>query len=218
MEDFWNERFGLMDLLFDTNMSLAAIAQELEVSETTLSKRMREMGLTWIRRKDRKMSRGQSSLTATLQKILPNERIVNEEQIGEQLRLDVYCPSYRLALEYHGRQHYEYVSRFFDTYDDFVRAQQRDERKAELCKEQGITLVVFKYNDDLSEDIVYQRILDAIRSDVTEAPTRRPEKKRPSLKGNPVYEEIKSRRKEIAKTIRAEQKARRKAANETHRY
>lgn len=216
MEDFWNDKYVLMDLLFDTNMSLVEIAAELGISQGQLSKRIREMGLTWIRRKNRKMSRGQSSLTATLQRLLPNEKVVNEHVVGEQLRLDVYCPSYKLALEYHGRQHYEFVNRFFETYDDFLRAQARDERKLELCKEQGITLVVFKYNDDLSEDCVYQRILHEIQADVPATPAvRRPEKKKTmSMKGHPVYEEMKARRRELAKDFRANIKAQKKAGAE----
>lgn len=217
MEDFWSDKHLLTDLLFDTNMSLADIAKELEISPTTLSKRIKEMNLDWIRRKNRKMSRGQSSLTATLQKLLPNENIVNEYHVGEQLRLDVYCPSYKLAIEYHGRQHYDYVGRFFDTYEDFLQAQKRDERKLELCKEQGITVVVFKYNDDLSEDCVYERVLAEIRSDIGATPIHRPTKKN-SVKNHPYYEEMKSRRREIAKQSRDRMKAERKAAAEKFIY
>src|SRR3982751_5007371 len=127
MDDFWSKRYDLTDLLFETNMPLLNIAQEMGVSHKVLCQEMRSMGLTWIRRTSKKMSRGQSVLTSTLKKILPNEKVVNEYHIGDRLKLDIYCPSYNLAIEYHGRQHFEFIPHFHDSYEDFIRAQVRDE-------------------------------------------------------------------------------------------
>ncbi len=216
MEDFWNDKYVLMDLLLSTNMSQAEIAKELDVSQAFLSKQIKLLGLTWIKRKTHKVSRGQSSLTATLQKLLPNEHIENEHHVGDRLRLDVYCHAYKLAVEYHGRQHYEYVSRFFESYEDFLRAQERDQEKLAKCKELGITMVVFKYNDDLSEDVVYDRLLAALQADIPATPTRRIKKHGPTTKkGHPVYEEMKSRRKEFGKQMRDKIKEERKAQGQT---
>ena len=54
--------------------------------------------------------------------------------------------------------------RFFDTKYDFEEAQKRDLKKIERCKELGIALIVFRYNDKLTEQSVYDRIIEAIRT------------------------------------------------------
>lgn len=154
----------LIDLLFDSKLTITEIAKELGVTVVFLNKRINSLGLGWIKDQKKKSSRGQSALTAVMQKLLPSEKIVNEYHIGDRLRLDVYCPSYKLAAEFHGRQHFYYTERFFDSKYEFEEAVKRDEKKAALCKEQGIALVVFRYNDLLTEESVYSRMLEAIRN------------------------------------------------------
>src|SRR4051794_4516019 len=92
----------LTDLVFDSNLSAREIAKDLDATELEIKKRIRDLGLSWVRRKNGHLSRGQGALTTIMRKLLPNEKIVTEEPIGERLRLDVYCPSYKLAAEYHG--------------------------------------------------------------------------------------------------------------------
>lgn len=173
----------LIDLLFETKMSLSEISRELSISVNELNKKINSMGLSWIKDHHKKMSRGQSALTSIMQKLLPGEKIVNEYHIGDRLKLDVFCPKYKIAAEYHGRQHFYYTQRFFDSKYEFEEAQKRDQKKLDLCKEQGITLIVFRYNDLLTEQSVYDRMIDAIRSSeyVPE------EKKTKSIKDYPSY-------------------------------
>lgn len=163
----WDESLDdnefLIDLLFDTKMSLSSISKEMNISINELNKRINLLGLSWIKEHHKKMSRGQAALTSIMQKLLPGEKIVNEFHIGERLKLDVYCPKYKLAAEYHGRQHFYYTQRFFESKYEFEQAQKRDEKKAQLCKQNGIALIVFRYNDLLTEQSVYDRMLDAIR-------------------------------------------------------
>lgn len=154
----------LIDLLFDSNLSISEIAKELEISPNELNKKINSLGLNWLKTSRRKMSRGQTALTLLLKKLIPGEKIVNEYHIGDKLRLDIYCPSYKLAIEFHGRQHFFYTGRFFESKYEFEEAQKRDIKKAEWCKENGITLVVFRYNDSLNESDVCDRLLEAIRA------------------------------------------------------
>lgn len=154
----------LIDLLLDSRLSLQQIADELNLSMKQVNDSIASLGLTWAKSSRKKMSRGQTALTDIMKKLFPGEEIVNEYHIGERLRLDVYCPKYALAAEFHGRQHFYYTSLFFESKYEFEEAQKRDQRKAELCSELGITLVVFRYNDLLTEDAVYNRLLEAIRS------------------------------------------------------
>lgn len=203
-QEFWNNDAILKDLLFDTNLSIAAIGEQLGLNRAQTVKRIKQLGLEWVRRNDRKLSRGHAALTSIFKQLLPNEQVINEHHIGERLMLDIYCPSYKLAAEYHGRQHFVYSNLFFDTIDDFKAAQARDERKVDLCKEQGIALVVFRYNDEMTLDIVYGRILDAIRST-----PKLPEEKPVKFK-SAYYEAAKQKQRDYRKQQYREFKNRRK--------
>ena len=154
----------LVDLLFDTNLSIADIAKELEVDINKVNKKINSLGLNWLKTSRRKLSRGQTALTLILKKLIPGEEIVNEYHIGEKMKLDIYCPAYKIAIEFHGRQHFYYTSRFFASKYDFEEAQKRDIKKEEYCRQNGIALVVFRYNDSLTEKNVCDRILETIRS------------------------------------------------------
>lgn len=192
-DEFWDEEFLLKDLLFDSSKSIHDIADELGVTVTELNKRIKALGMDWVRKGDRKMSRGQSSLTKIIQRLIPNEALEYEYGLGERLRLDIYVPTYKLGFEYHGRQHFFYSSLFHKDKDGFDEAKNRDDRKMELCEEQGISLVVFRFNDKLTEQAVCERILTAM-----EKTPHVKEEKVSRYKGNEYYEA----RKEAARTYR----------------
>lgn len=207
-EDKDDDEF-LIDLLLDSRMSLTDIAKELSLSINELNKKINRLGLSWAKDRHKKMSRGQAALTSIMKKLLPGEKIINEYHIGEKLKLDVYCPKYNLAAEYHGRQHFFYTQRFFDSKYDFEEAQRRDQKKIELCKKLGITVIVFRYNDLLTEQSVYDRMLDAIRnSDI--APQKEIKK---SIKDSPPYVAAKKRNSDRRKDYYKKMKEKRKNAN-----
>ncbi len=134
----------LRDLLLETSLSISDIAKELGWSVATVNKKINNLGLTWLKNSRKKMSRGQTALTLAMQKLLPGEKVINEFHIGDKLKLDVYCQKYAIAAEYHGRQHFYYTSRFFDSKYDFEEAIKRDQKKAQWCKDNGIALIVFR--------------------------------------------------------------------------
>jgi hypothetical protein len=187
----------LIDLLLETNLSISAIARQLDVSVNEVNKKINQLGLSWLKESRKKMSRGQTALTQIMQKILPGEEILNEYHIDDRLRFDVYCPSYKLAAEYHGRQHFFYTSRFFESKYEFEEAQKRDEKKVQYCKDNGIALIVFRYNDSLTEDSVYNRMLEAIRSSDYISDKRQ----KKSLTDNPFYNEAKKKNSEYRKSL-----------------
>lgn len=188
----------LADLLLETSMPLSEIAKELEISVPQLKKYIDQLKLSWIIESKRKMSRGQAALTSIMQKILVGEKIVNEYTIADGMRLDVYCPKYQIAAEYHGRQHFFYTSRFFESRYDFEQAQIRDIKKAEYCRDNGIALIVFRYNDLLTEEVVYNRMLEAIRS-TGYAPKALPKKHSRTL--SPYYQEMKKKNSDYNKIL-----------------
>jgi len=203
-EEFWQEESVLVDLLFLSNLSIPEIAKRLGWTAYQTRKKIHTMGLAWVTRKDRKLSRGHASLVSVMQKLLPGVEIITEHHIGERLMLDIYCPKYNLALEFHGRQHFTYSSLFHKDHNDFIAGQQRDDRKIELCKQAGITLIVFRYNEDLTEEIVFERVYDAIKgTDHSHAIMNAKRKLSPiACKGNPIYEESKIRRRQWEKEMR----------------
>lgn len=185
----------MIDLLFETSLSLNAIANEIGWSLTKVNQKINQLGLSWLKNSRKKMSRGQTALTSIMQKLLPGEGIINEYHLDDKLRLDVYCPKYKLAAEYHGRQHFYYTGRFYESQYEFLEAKKRDEKKAELCKKLGIALVVFRYNDHLTEDSVYNRMLDAIK----DSPYIKEERKKNSIYTTDFYKNAKKRRSEERK-------------------
>ena len=79
----------------------------------------------------------------------PADALVSENS-NSKLRLDVFISdqgdSGRLAIEYHGRQHYELVEHFHKTKKEFLAAQKRDQLKKKILEEAGVRLVEIKYS------------------------------------------------------------------------
>jgi hypothetical protein len=194
-EEFWKKEAVLKDLLFESNLSLAEIANQLYLTRPELNILLKKNGLEWVRRNNRKLSRGHAALTQMMRNILPNEEIVNEFHIGDRLRLDIYCPSYNLAAEYHGRQHFFFSNHFHDSIQDFEESVERDRKKEEMCREKGIALVVFRFCDKLNEEAVFRRMLEAIK----ETPKVEIEKPKNTFKGNHYYEKMKQHNKDYRK-------------------
>ena len=187
----------LKDLLLETSLSISEIAKELGWTIPQVNKKINSIGLTWLKDSRKKMSRGQTALTAAMQKLLPGEKIINEYHIGDKLKLDVYCPKYEIAAEFHGRQHYYYTSRFFESKYDFEEAVKRDEKKEQWCVDNGVALIVFRYNDSLTEQSVFDRLLEAIRSN----PYKPKEKKKNTATSSEAYRSIKKKNSEYKKKI-----------------
>ena len=84
--------------------------------------------------------------------------------------LDFYLPQYNVAIECQGRQHYEpanFGSKKLLPNDMFRDIQYRDQRKKELCKENGVKLLYFTHYDGIEADNVEtfkdkEKLLEAI--------------------------------------------------------
>jgi lysozyme family protein len=83
------------------------------------------------------------------EKILtPHKFIKSRPSFLLGLELDGYCKELNMGFEYNGMQHYEFNSHFHKSEKDFNEQKERDQRKEELCKRNGIYLCVipYKYN------------------------------------------------------------------------
>jgi len=82
------------------------------------------------------------------------------EWLGRQ-RFDGFIPEHNIALEYNGQQHYQPVS-IFGGEAGLVATQERDLRKLALAKENGVEVVIFRFDETLSEQLIAGRISKAI--------------------------------------------------------
>ena len=69
------------------------------------------------------------------------------------LELDMYNDRLKLAVEYNGRQHYEYIDYFHKKKENFLIQQYRDELKKLYCEKEGVKLIVIPYTIKKQEDI-----------------------------------------------------------------
>ena len=71
--------------------------------------------------------------------------------LGRQ-HFDIWFPNWKIAVEYHGRQHFEPVE-FFGGKEAFHKTVERDKRKADLSKRHGVKLLIVTETDN-QDDIV----------------------------------------------------------------
>jgi hypothetical protein len=69
------------------------------------------------------------------------DRLITNTNVG-RLRLDLYSDDLQLALEHHGRQHYEVVGIRGDSPEQLALRQRFDGLKAQACVDQGVQLMV----------------------------------------------------------------------------
>ena len=75
--------------------------------------------------------------------------------------LDVFIPSLHLGIEYQGLQHYEPVE-YFGGQEKFEEGQRRDERKRRLCRDNGIKLLEWKYDVEISEENMKEKLSEIL--------------------------------------------------------
>lgn len=75
---------------------------------------------------------------------LVNPRPVKGKK-AKNLELDCYNGELKIALEYQGRMHYEFVKHFHKTIDVFEQTVFRDKYKKEVCRRLGIFLICVPY-------------------------------------------------------------------------
>lgn len=80
----------------------------------------------------------------------------------EGLELDGFNKELKLAFEYQGVQHYEYVQYFHGTEENFKKRVHMDNLKAKLCKEKEIKLLVIPYYKVGSDEELFSYIVEQL--------------------------------------------------------
>ena len=73
----------------------------------------------------------------------------NPAWLGRQ-HFDIWMPNWKIAVEHHGKQHFEPVD-FFGGEESFTETVERDKRKVELAEKHGVILLTVTENDDVDE-------------------------------------------------------------------
>jgi very-short-patch-repair endonuclease len=108
----------------------------------------------------------ESKLEEKTRLILKENNILFESQkkfdwLGRK-SLDFYLPDYNIAIECQGRQHF-IASSFFGGKTGLKETKQRDDEKLKLCKQNGIKIIYFNYNEKIeSFKTKLQRCVGAI--------------------------------------------------------
>lgn len=74
-----------------------------------------------------------------------------------QMSYDVFISGLNVAIEYQGKQHFEPVE-FFCGKESFEDLQARDKLKAKLSAENGIKLVYINYWEEITPDLIIERV------------------------------------------------------------
>lgn len=112
---------------------------------------------------DGRGSKDQRILYDYLTQLYPLYKIVYEYPLYEvNQRLDLFIPSLGLAIEYHGRQHMEFVQHFHKEIEGFKYGKAQDQKKIEYLSLKGIKLVEIPYNQMVNSKEELQELIDSI--------------------------------------------------------
>lgn len=101
----------------------------------------------------------EANLLRVVQALYPQHEVLHQaspDWLGRQ-RFDIYIPELSLAIEYNGQQHYAPIEHFGGQHG-FEATQQRDQEKRYKAAEAGVTLIEFRYDENLSPEYVAQLI------------------------------------------------------------
>lgn len=109
-----------------------------------------------------------------LLKLFPNnpfkqvfcEHYVNYKR--ERLYFDFYIKKLGVFIEVQGEQHVKYVKHFHQDRKDFLKQKERDNLKRIWAEENDFHLVRVYYNEDITEDLLMEKITKAMEGNFYE--------------------------------------------------
>jgi hypothetical protein len=80
-------------------------------------------------------------------------RFINQPTYIKQCRYDFYLIDMNMIIEYHGKQHYEFVQFFHKTHEGMMERRKRDHEKKQFCLENNILFKEISYKDNIKKEI-----------------------------------------------------------------
>ncbi len=75
----------------------------------------------------------------------------------EGLELDIWIPKFKLGIEYQGIQHFKAVEHWGGE-KTLKKQKLKDKKKKEICKSLNYKLIEFRYDEDISKDLILRRL------------------------------------------------------------
>ncbi len=101
----------------------------------------------------------------TEQKIIfIREKIFPGCKYKQLLEFDFYLPEQNMCIEFNGIQHYEFNKFFHRNEEEFIGQQKRDAIKLNYCFNNKITLIIIKYDENITETLIHLSKLFSIFS------------------------------------------------------
>lgn len=98
-----------------------------------------------------KESKGEREIRTYLEnqkiKYIPQHKFPDCKHI-KPLPFDFYLPDYNTCVEYHGEQHYKPI-KYFGGINRFIKQQKLDSIKENYCNDNGIKLIIIKYDEPI---------------------------------------------------------------------
>lgn len=113
-----------------------------------------------------------TQVQSILLKIFPSSpfnRVFSEHYImfhGNKLFFDFYVPEIKSLFECQGQQHFKFVSHFHGDREAFMGQKKRDNLKLEYIQQEDMYLVYINYNEEVTEDLIYSRMKEAMLSEL----------------------------------------------------
>ena len=129
-----------------------------------------------------------------------NVKVIQEFHLFDGLRLDFFLPDHNLAVEFDGEGHSEFIEHFHKTAEGYRQAKKRDRLKDEYCAAQGIVLIRFSCEDEISDEVFYRKYQQSLLETNNVAchkMVRSPERDRRELFKAQQKEKLKKARKEL---------------------
>lgn len=134
-----------LEMLFNNKLEREAVARKAEnIVRSKLG--LKNVGDAFV---------NETLLANIINKIFPDTiRQFNPSWIGKYL-IDIYIPSLKIGIEYHGIQHYFPVERFGGQ-EKLLKQQERDQFVREQCKKYNVRLIEWHYLTKVTEHNVYE--------------------------------------------------------------
>lgn len=104
-------------------------------------------------------STGESMLFQIVRRLFPGNAVHRcaRPDFLQGLELDVFVPAMLLGFEFQGQQHYNPVEHWGGE-AGLRKLQERDRRKKEMCRTHGVKLIEVKFDEQLTEQHLLERI------------------------------------------------------------
>jgi len=101
-----------------------------------------------------------------LKEVFPRNVIIKEHYVNyksTKLFFDFYIKDLDVLLECQGQQHLKFVKHFHEDKQGFVAHKKRDNLKIEYTQEKKIAFVRIYYNENITKELIVNKIYKAIK-------------------------------------------------------